>query len=134
MTYGVERTILSEVDMPTTWQSYFLVDGSVSCYHPLLAVFYVHFSCMYIIYTIYIYIYIYIVVYTREFSEDKVLNIVNVELWQLNLHLLPHVVTLCFTYADDDDDLQTSAEDHWVRFFKFRCRSDKRWRTHVTAS
>ena len=24
------------------------------------------------------------------------------------LHLLPHVVILCFTYANDDDDLQTS--------------------------
>ena len=52
-----------------------------------------------------LYIYIYIVVKTREFSENKVLNIVNVE--QLRLHLLSHVVTLCFTYADDDDDLQT---------------------------
>ena len=50
-------------------------------------------------------IYIYIVVTTKEFSENKVLN--NVELLQLKLHLLPHVVTLCFTYADDNDDLQT---------------------------
>ena len=30
--------------------------------------------------------------------------------------LLPHVVTLCFTYADDDDDLQKGAEDGWVLF------------------
>ena len=36
--------------------------------------------------------YVYIVVTTKEFSENKVLNIVNVELWQLKLHLLPHVV------------------------------------------
>ena len=34
----------------------------------------------------------------------------------LGLHLLPHVVTQCFTYANDDDDLQTGAEDGWVRF------------------
>ena len=27
------------------------------------------------------------------------------------------IVTLCFTYADDDDDLQTGAEDGWVQFF-----------------
>ena len=52
----------------------------------------------------YIYIYIYIVVTTNEFCENKVLSIVNVELWQLKLHLLPPVVTLCLTYADDDDD------------------------------
>ena len=49
--------------------------------------------------------YIYIVVTTKEFNENKVLNIVNEE--QLKLHLLPHGVTLCFTYADDDGDLQT---------------------------
>ena len=35
---------------------------------------------------IYIYIYIYIIVQTREFSEDRVLNIVNVELQQVKLH------------------------------------------------
>ena len=41
-----------------------------------------------------IYIYVYISSSkTREFSENKVLNIVNVELKQLKLHLLPHVVT-----------------------------------------
>ena len=63
--------------------------------------------------TIFIHIYIYIVVTTKEFSENKVLNIANVELLQLMLHLLPHVVTLCFTYADDDDDLQRRlSEDH----------------------
>ena len=47
-------------------------------------------------------IYIYVVATTKEFSENKVLNIANVELLQLKLHLLPHVVTLCFIYADDD--------------------------------
>ena len=31
----------------------------------------------------------------------------NVDLLKLMLHLLPHVVAPCFTYADDDDDLQT---------------------------
>ena len=66
---------------------------------------------------IYIYIYIYIVVTTKEFSENKVLNIVNVELLQLRLHLLLHVVTLCYTYADDDDGLQTGAEDGWVYIY-----------------
>ena len=59
----------------------------------------------------------YILPMTREFSENKVRNIVNVELKQIRLHLLPHVVTLCFTYADDDDDLQTGAEDGLVRYF-----------------
>ena len=44
---------------------------------------------------------------TREFSE--VLNIVNVEQRLLMLHLCPHVLTLRFTYADDDDDHQTGA-------------------------
>ena len=53
---------------------------------------------------------------TREFSKNKVFNIVNVELWQLKIHLLLHVVTLCFTYANDDDDLQTGGEDGWVRY------------------
>ena len=38
------------------------------------------------------------------------LNIVSVERKQLRSHLLTHVVTLCFTYADDDDDLQTSSK------------------------
>ena len=50
----------------------------------------------------YILVYIYTVVATKEFSENKVLIIVNVELYQSKLHLLPHVVTLCFTYADDN--------------------------------
>ena len=36
----------------------------------------------------------YIVVKAREFSKIKVLNIVEVELKQLRLHLLPHGVTL----------------------------------------
>ena len=40
--------------------------------------------------SIYIYI-VYVVVTTKELSENKVLNIVNVELYQLKLHLLPHV-------------------------------------------
>ena len=64
------------------------------------------------------------------------LNIINVKLKQLKLHLLPNSVTLCFTYADDDDDLktpgtgetlinlQTGAEDGWVWYLMFRCRSD----------
>ena len=39
-----------------------------------------------------IYIYVCIVVKTREFSENKVLNVANVELLQLMLHLLLHVV------------------------------------------
>ena len=65
--------------------------------------------CMYVCICVYVcmHIYIYIVVTTKEFSENKVLNIVNGELLQLKLHLLPHVAKLCFTYADDDDDLQT---------------------------
>ena len=49
--------------------------------------------------SIHICICMYVVVKTREFSENKVLNIVNVELKQLKLHLLPHVVTVCFTYV-----------------------------------
>ena len=53
---------------------------------------------------------------TREFSKNKVLNIVNVQLRQLRLHLLLHVVTLCFTYTNDDDDLQTGAEDGLVHY------------------
>ena len=63
----------------------------------------------YTVVCIYIYVhrYAYIVAKTKEFSKDKVLNIANVELLNLKLHLLLHVVTLCFTYADDDDDLQT---------------------------
>ena len=36
-------------------------------------------------------------------------------LCMLKLHLFPHVVTLCFTYGDDDD-LQTGAEDGWLGF------------------
>ena len=55
-------------------------------------------------------IYIYIVDKKREFSENKVLNIVSVELKQLKVRLLPQGVTLCFTYADNDDDLQTGVE------------------------
>ena len=31
---------------------------------------------------------------------------------QLRLHLLPHGVTLCFTYVVDDDDPQTGAVEH----------------------
>ena len=48
----------------------------------------------------------YIVAKMREFSENKLHNIVKVELKQLRLQLLPHVVTLCLTYTDDDDDLR----------------------------
>ena len=56
---------------------------------------------------------IYVVAKTRKFSENKVLNIVNVELIQLQLHLLPYGVTLCFSYADDDDNPQIClSEDH----------------------
>ena len=43
-------------------------------------------------------------------------NIVNVELKQLMVHLLPHGVTLHYTYADADDDLLTGAEESWVRY------------------
>ena len=65
-------------------------------------------SCTLSVYVyIYIYIYTYIVVTTKVFSENKVLNIAKIELLQLWLHLLPHVVTLYLTFADDDDDLQT---------------------------
>ena len=60
--------------------------------------------------------YIFIVVKMREFNENKALNIVSLELRQLLLHLLPHGMTLCFTYADVDDDLQTGAEDGWLRY------------------
>ena len=56
---------------------------------------------------VYMHTHIYIVAKTREFSENNVFNIVNVE--QKQLKLLPHVVTLCFSCADDDDDLQTGA-------------------------
>ena len=48
----------------------------------------------------------YIVDKTREFSESKVTNIVDVELKQLWLNLLPHGATLCLTYADDNDDFR----------------------------
>ena len=54
-----------------------------------------------------LYVYIYIVVKMGEISKNKVLNIVEVE----------HDVTPCFTYAGDDYDLQTGAEDGWVRYF-----------------
>ena len=37
----------------------------------------------------------------------------------IKLHLLLHVVTLCFTYADDDDGLQTGAEGGRVSFLFF---------------
>ena len=50
--------------------------------------------------------YMYIVVKTREFSENTLLNIDNVELRQSRLHLLLHRVTLCFKYSNDDYDLQ----------------------------
>ena len=56
---------------------------------------------------------IHVIVMTRGFSKNKVLNIVNVELKGLKLQLIPHFVTLCFTY---DDDLQTGTEDVWVRY------------------
>ena len=47
----------------------------------------------------------------REFSEYKVLNIVNVELKQLKMRLLLQGVTLYFTYTDDNDDQQTITDD-----------------------
>ena len=53
---------------------------------------------------------IYIVVKTREFSENKVLRV----------HLLRHVVTLCFIYIDDDDDLQTGIYIY-IRHKTVRC-------------
>ena len=50
---------------------------------------------------------IYIVVEMMKFNRNKVLIIMDVELSkQLRLHLLLHGVTLCFTYAVDDDDHQ----------------------------
>ena len=47
----------------------------------------------------------------------------------LKLHMLPHGVTLCFIYTDDDDDPQTGA----VGFFSysFRNRSGLRRWPHV---
>ena len=62
----------------------------------------------------YVCIHVYTIVKMREFSKDKVLNVMNIELKQL--HLRPHSVTLCFTYTDDDDDLQTGAEVYWVQY------------------
>ena len=47
---------------------------------------------------------------STEFCKDNVLNIVEVELKQLKLHLLLHSVTLRFTYANDDNDLQTGVQ------------------------
>ena len=32
------------------------------------------------------------------------------------LHLLLHGVTLCFAYADDNDDPRTGAVDGWVQY------------------
>ena len=63
--------------------------------------------------------YVYIVVKTWEFSKNKVLNIVNVGLSQLRLHLLLHVVTLCFTYTDDD--LPTGGQDLFEDHRRHRC-------------
>ena len=48
---------------------------------------------------------------TCEFSENKVLDTIVEKLKQLMLHLLPHGVTLCFTYANDDEGLQSVADD-----------------------
>ena len=93
-----------------------------------------HVAVIFIIIVRYIYIclctYIYIVVMMREFSKNKVLNIVSVELRQLELHLLLFSVTLCFTYPNDDDAPQTSelmntepnrplhlSEDHHCHWF-----------------
>ena len=43
-----------------------------------------------------------------KFIKDKLLNVLNIELYmQLKLHLLLHSVLLCFTYAVDDDGTQT---------------------------
>ena len=61
------------------------------------------------------YLTIYIVAKTREFGENNVLYIENVDLCQFKLHIVPHVVALCFICADDDDDLLAGAEDGWVR-------------------
>ena len=53
-------------------------------------------------------LYTYILVIGRKFIENNVLNTVNIELSkQLRLHLLPHGVTLCFTYTIHNDDPQT---------------------------
>ena len=50
--------------------------------------------------------------YTMSFKKYQSLtNVIYVCIYVwLRLHLLPHIVTLCFTYADDDDELQTGAE------------------------
>ena len=39
-------------------------------------------------------------------AEKERTQYICVHIW-LKLHILPHVVTLCYTYTDDDDDLQT---------------------------
>ena len=60
-----------------------------------------------------IHIYLYIVNETSKFTENNMLNVINVEISQhLKLHILLHGVTLCFAYAIDDDNPQTLSEDH----------------------
>ena len=64
------------------------------------------------------YVYTYVYTYSSlddKIQENKVLYVENVDLNQLMIHLLPHGVTLCFTYAFDDDDLQTCSEVGLVR-------------------
>ena len=55
----------------------------------------------------------------RKFSEDKVLNIVNIEVSKyLKLH--------CSTYAFDDDDTQTGAVECWLLYLLFSNVVDRR--------
>ena len=61
----------------------------------------------------YLYLFIYLSILLMIYIHFQY---VYIYLWQLKLHLLPHAVTLCFTYVDDDDGLQTGAEDGWVRY------------------
>ena len=60
----------------------------------------------YVVLYICIYIYISIVFFniSMPLLESMLLSLTNT---QLMLHLLRHGVTMCFTYADDDDDVQT---------------------------
>ena len=68
---------------------------------------------MYVYMDIYIYRHIYIYICPHTYIYVYICIYIAVK--QLKLHLLLHDVTLCFTCADDDDDLQTSiylSEDH----------------------
>ena len=49
------------------------------------------------------YLYKYLVVKKMSFRDNKALNIINVELIKVKLHLRPHDGTLHFTYSIADD-------------------------------